>query len=71
MFMVWQLITNSVSRIKTRNVVVVIFVLGSTYLAVIDSSFRLSYANLCSLGIGGYLGQLDPSKSKDIPGTIK
>jgi len=53
------------SRITVRSVVVLLLVFGAFGLAVVDSSFRNSFADLAKFGIGGYLGQMLPQKEKE------
>lgn len=50
------------SRIGVRDVVVVLLVAGSLYLAITDSSTRDGFADLVQIGLAGYLGQLVPRK---------
>lgn len=48
-------------KVGVRNLVVLILVLGSCYLAVIDKEFRnSSFGNIVNFGLGGYTGQLVP-----------
>jgi hypothetical protein len=51
-------------RITVRSVVVLVLVLGGFGLAVVDPSFRSSFADLAKFGIGGYLGQMLPETRK-------
>lgn len=52
------------ARITVRSVVVVVLVFGGFGLAVVDPTFRPSFADLAKFGIGGYLGQMMP-QTKD------
>jgi hypothetical protein len=47
-------------RIGVRDMVVLLLVAGSLYLAIVDPSTRSKFADLVQIGIGGYLAQLIP-----------
>lgn len=49
-------------RVGVRDVVVILLVAGSLYLAVSDPSTRDGFADLVQIGLAGYLGQLVPRK---------
>lgn len=53
----WQ---ELILRFKTRSLVVIILSAGSVGLAIYDPSFRPSFSNIVSTGLGGYLAQLVP-----------
>ena len=55
---------NFFERLQTRSLVVLVLVLGSFILAVIDRDYRVAFADLAKIGVGGYLAQI-------IPGIIK
>jgi hypothetical protein len=45
---------------SVRSIVILVLLGGSVYLAVVDESYRSPFADLCKIGLGGYLGQLVP-----------
>ena len=45
-----------------RQFIVLLFSLSACVLAYYDPSFRPTFGNLVNLAVGGYLGQLIPSK---------
>lgn len=47
-----------------RSVVVLLLVVGALALAVLDEKFRPTFGDLAKVGVGGYLGQLFPSKQE-------
>lgn len=53
-------IFKSLSKLSTRSIIVLLFVIGALIIAAIDPSFRDSYARLADVALGGYLGQLVP-----------
>lgn len=49
-------------RLTFSQVLVIVAFLGSTYLAIIDPSFRSAYGQLLATIIGGYYGQKLPQQ---------
>lgn len=50
------------ANVSVRSVVVLSFVWGAIYLAIVDDSFRPRFADLVYVAIGGYFGQLVPKQ---------
>lgn len=55
---------NLFDKLQTRSLVVLVLVFGSFILAVIDRDYRVAFADLAKIGVGGYLAQI-------IPGIVK
>ena len=51
-------------NITIRSIIVVGLVTGTFVLAVLDEQFRHIFGDIAKVGIGGYLGQLNPQQSK-------
>ncbi|MEM8777779.1 MAG: hypothetical protein AAGF26_02675 [Cyanobacteria bacterium P01_G01_bin.49] len=51
-----------IHNFSVRSIVVLTLVFGSVGLAIADSEYRPFLADLCQVGLGGYLGQLVPKK---------
>lgn len=49
-------------RITVRSVVIILFVAGMFVLAFVDLQFRPAFADLAKVAIGGYFGQMLPSR---------
>jgi hypothetical protein len=52
------------TKITVRSVVVLVLVVGGFGLAIVDPSFRASFADLAKFGVGGYLGQMLPESKQ-------
>jgi hypothetical protein len=48
-----------------RSLVILTLTAGCLGLAVVDSAFRPTFADLAKIGLGGYLGQLVPKRIND------
>ncbi len=53
-----------IKKINVRSTIIIILVSGALVLAIIDKDYRAKFADLTSVGIGGYFGQLTPKSSK-------
>lgn len=49
-------------NITVRSVIVTALVVGTFALAVLDEQFRHIFGDIAKVGIGGYLGQLQPGQ---------
>lgn len=49
-------------RITVRSIVIIVLVVGVFALAFIDPQFRPVFADLAKVGVGGYFGQMLPSR---------
>lgn len=47
-------------NITVRSIIVTALVVGTFALAVLDEQFRHIFGDIAKVGIGGYLGQLQP-----------
>lgn len=47
-------------NITVRSTIVLVLVAGVFVLAVLDDQFRHIFGDIAKVGIGGYLGQLNP-----------
>ena len=47
-------------NITVRSIIVIGLVVGVFVLAVIDDGFRHIFGDIAKVGVGGYLGQLQP-----------
>ncbi len=52
-----------IERFNTRSLVTVILTVGAVALAFLDPSFRPTFGNIVSVGVGGYLGQMFPQQA--------
>lgn len=53
-----------IKGVSIRSLVVLLLVVGSLYLAVVDKRYRNHLSDLAHIGLGGYLGQLVPTRKE-------
>lgn len=43
-------------RLKVKDIIALVGIMGATYLAILDTNFRVSYGQIIAGVIGGYFG---------------
>lgn len=59
------MIKETLLRLKTRSIIILLLVIGALVLAVQDRDFRETFGDLAKIGVGGYLGQLLPQDKRN------